>query len=200
VRRELDVEHYRPKVCVTEWSGKPAVVSDTPPREVDVGAGYWWLAFAWDNYSLACKGCNQGWKRNLFPIEAPRCACIEGVEVSERPLLVEPASAFRTRDHFRWDDAGHVLPESDVGYATIVTCGLNRRELTSPRLKAAIRTNRVLDRLIRSLRRHDATEVHQMADELAELGSRFAEFTSMVRWIAENRLGRRWEEIEGMPA
>ena len=41
VKRELDVEHYRPKVLVTRWDGDPPQVSDKPPKEIDVGPGYW---------------------------------------------------------------------------------------------------------------------------------------------------------------
>ncbi len=56
---EIDVEHYRPKVSVTEWQGSPPLMSDTPPREVNERGGYWWLSFTWSNFALSCKTCNQ---------------------------------------------------------------------------------------------------------------------------------------------
>lgn len=40
-----DVEHYRPK------------------------SSYWWLAYCYDNYLVACQLCNQKFKRNAFPVQ-----------------------------------------------------------------------------------------------------------------------------------
>lgn len=199
--RELDVEHYRPKVEVTEWNDDPPFpfVSDRPPDEVRVGPGYWWLAFEWTNFSLACKTCNQGWKRNLFPVAAPRNVCVEGIEARELPLLLDPGSGFRTRDHFRWTDDGILEPLTPEGRATIITMGLNRSELLDRRAKVAIDTNRALDRFMTSLRVGDRAAGHEAFGELRMRGSRREEFTSMVRWLVEERLQRSWDEIRGLP-
>ncbi|MCY3550006.1 MAG: hypothetical protein OXN27_13635 [Candidatus Poribacteria bacterium] len=40
-----DVEHYRPK------------------------SSYWWLAYCYDNYLVSCQLCNQGFKKDAFPIQ-----------------------------------------------------------------------------------------------------------------------------------
>ena len=49
-----DVEHFRPKLGITEEPGHP---------------GYWWLAYNWDNYFFSCKTCNsQAHKGNHFPL------------------------------------------------------------------------------------------------------------------------------------
>jgi len=199
VRRELDVEHFRPKVCVTEWRGNPPIVSDTPPGEHEVGPGYWWLAFDWNNYSLACRTCNQGWKRNLFPVAAPRPTCIEGVESAEKPLLLDPGSSFRTRDHFRWTNDGIVEDVSPEGYATIVTFGLNRRELTVRRGKVALDALRALDRFYDGWRSNDRQRYTEAYDTLGALGERSREFTSMVRWLVEEGFGCSWDELDRMP-
>lgn len=45
-----DVEHFRPK------------------------AVYWWLAYDLDNFLFACQICNQVWKGDRFPVNAPRLA------------------------------------------------------------------------------------------------------------------------------
>jgi hypothetical protein len=200
LKRELDVEHYRPKVRVTEWAGAPPFISDEPPREVDVGPGYWWLAFQWSNYSLSCGTCNRGWKRNLFPVAPPRLACMEGVEATERPLLLAPGSTFHTRDHFRWTVDGVMAPCSEEGYATIVTCGLNRKELTVLRGKVALKTSRSLDDFLHAFRLDRKTEARRAWQALGELGSRSAEFTSMVRWLVEERMRRSWNELPDMPS
>lgn len=198
-RRELDVEHYRPRVRVTEWAGSPPLVTDSPPPEVNVGPGYWWLAFDWANLSLACKTCNEGWKRCLFPVRSPRPRYREGMEAEERALLVEPGSAFRTADHFKWTSDAFMLPNSEEGYATIVSCGLNRSELVTRRQKIALDVHEALGLLIRALRYHDRSRQEAAFGAFARLGSRTEEFTSMVRWFFEDRLGRPWEEFEPLP-
>ncbi len=193
--RELDVEHYRPTLEIKEWTGDPPLISDTPPAQTSVGSGYWWLAFEWTNYSLACRTCNQGWKRNLFPVDPPRISpCVPGIEAREVPLLLDPGSSFRTRDHFRWTIEGIVEPVSPEGRATIITMGLNRNELLDRRAKTALDTKRALDRFVTALR-NDTTDSEPAFAELRSRGSRREEFTSMVRWLVEERLGCRWEEL-----
>lgn len=198
-KRELDVEHYRPKVWATEWAGAPPLVSDTPPAEINDRPGYWWLAFAWSNYSLGCKTCNQGWKRNLFPLASP-LPSVEGIEQHEAPLLLDPGTPFRTRDHFRWITGSIMEPVSDRGRATIIVCGLNRRELTLRRVKVAHDVSELLDTFLRSGRRHDATTQRVTFTKLARLGARTEEFTGMVRWLVEERLQCAWEDLDGVPS
>ncbi|MFO0646319.1 MAG: hypothetical protein U0326_08765 [Polyangiales bacterium] len=195
-KRELDVEHYRPKVCVTEWSGAPAIVSDAPPPEVNERGGYWWLAFSWSNFSLACKTCNQGWKRNLFPVRSPRVADVkEGDELADGALLLDPSAPFRVRDHFRWTPGGIIEPVSDEGRATIITCGLNRRELLERRGQVAQNVLAHRGQFLQAIRRRDATRSKSEKTELAALGAITAEFTGMVRWLVEEGVGRAWEEL-----
>ena len=198
-KRELDVEHYRPKARITEWDGDPPIVSDTPPREIEISPGYWWLAFGWENYSLACKTCNSGWKRNLFPVVSPRPGHVEGVEGVEEPLLLDPGSTFRARDHFCWTVDGLVEPISRRGYATIVTCGLNRKDLAIRRAKVAVQTSGALDHFLLNVLRGDQAGQRKAYSALARLGSRSEEFTGMVRWLVEERLGHPWDELDGMP-
>lgn len=199
VTRELDVEHYRPKARVTEWRGSPPVVSDIPPDEVDVGPGYWWLAYSWSNFTLACKLCNQSWKRNLFPVESPRPPVGEGSEDRERPLLLNPATDFRSREHFRWLLDGIMEPLTPEGYATVVTVGLNRNDLLARRSKVAIRIGQVLARFLWALRIGDKQSQILALMEVFALGDSGEEFTSMVRWFVEEALGCSWGELDGAP-
>lgn len=196
--RELDVDHYRPKAWITEWDGSPPIVTDIGPKEVDVGHGYWWLAFTWSNYVLACKTCNGGFKRNLFPVAGSREACIEGVELRERPLLLDPGSRFDPRDHFHWAH-GTMEPLSEEGRATILTCGLNRGELVSERLKIANQVNEDLAEFSAALRRHDAACAREQFAKIAAAGSRREPFTSMTRWLVEEHLKCRWDDLDGVP-
>lgn len=72
-----DVEHFRPK------KGGDGATHD----------GYWWLAYAFDNYLLSCRTCNSNIKRNRFPI-APGTAHITYVNrvdlAKEARLLLDP--------------------------------------------------------------------------------------------------------------
>lgn len=199
--REIDVEHYRPKAEVSEWQGDPPPVTDTPPSQVSCGDGYWWLAFAWDNYSFACKPCNQHWKRNLFPVRGPRPPCVEGVERLEQPLLLDPASSFSPRDHFRWDIlSGTITGVSDEGRATIITCGLNRSGLRRLRSKAALKTQAGIREFLEAWRRGGKARAAEALRNVEELTSKSEEFTSMRRWIVEQDAGMTWEEFARLTA
>jgi hypothetical protein len=194
--RELDVEHYRPKAGVTRWDGTPSLYSDTPPREVSVSdKGYWWLAYEWHNYSLACAPCNQHWKRNLFPMRDPRLPILEGEEASEVPLLIDPMSSFRTADHFKWTSEGVMEAKSDAGFATIVTCGLNRTALLALRMKTAKIVLGELVELKRSLHNENRRS-HLLA--LRALCAPDAEFAGMNRWWVEHNLGWTWERLSAV--
>lgn len=77
IRRESDVEHYRPKSGVTGENNHP---------------GYWWLAYEWTNYLYSCKPCNETYKRNFFPLlEGSARAVGPDQDISiERPVLINP--------------------------------------------------------------------------------------------------------------
>lgn len=77
LRREPDVEHFRPKTKI-----------DREP-----GLGYWWLAYEWSNLFFACKACNQEYKRTQFPLEEDGVRAEPGQPdlSSERPTLANPA-------------------------------------------------------------------------------------------------------------
>jgi hypothetical protein len=72
-----DIEHYRPK-----------------GSELDPEAyGYWWLAYDYTNYYLACAECNRSYKHHDFPLDAgsPKAVYGNGAGLEEeRPLLVNP--------------------------------------------------------------------------------------------------------------
>jgi uncharacterized protein (TIGR02646 family) len=76
-----DVEHFRPKQAYCQNSGEPLQYP-----------GYYWLAYEWSNLYLACPGCNQRHKRNLFPLENPgdRSSNHLGKLDREQPLFIDP--------------------------------------------------------------------------------------------------------------
>src|SRR5260370_22556087 len=77
MKRESDVEHFRPK-------GEVHLEPNHP--------GYWWLAYSWENYFYACKPCNQGYKKTQFPLLAGgiRAVSPAGGLALEEPVLINP--------------------------------------------------------------------------------------------------------------
>ena len=73
-----DVEHFRPKAKVQEDATHP---------------GYWWLAYKYENYVLACRICNSSRKGNRFPLTGGTLRARLPTEAltAERPVLFHPA-------------------------------------------------------------------------------------------------------------
>jgi hypothetical protein len=183
--RELDVEHFRPSGRVTLWAEAPELERNVPPREFDCrGTGYWWLAHRWENWALACKTCNSGWKRNLFPVVGEHADPLaQGCEAAEHPLLLDPGERFETREHFSWS-GGSIEATSPRGRATIIACGLNRDFLPAGRLSL----QEDWDSRLSDARRTGKWE------RVARMGARTSEFAGMVRWLTEEALGCRWAD------
>lgn len=87
-RSDYSVDHFRPKKRVRHDDG----------TECD---GYWWLAFDWRNFRLACDFCNSPHTRedgetlgksDFFPIlnEDCRAHCPDDNLEDEMPLLLDP--------------------------------------------------------------------------------------------------------------
>jgi hypothetical protein len=199
-RRELHVDHVRPKAAHDRWSALPPLIADVPPpTQRTPQRGYWWLAFTWSNYALACADCNSDWKRCLFPLPDDAIPGGEGCEHEERPLLLLPGEPFRTADHFSWTVDGIMLPCSDRGAATLRTCGLNRLHLVSARKKVLRDVYRDRDDLLRALRQGDDPSLHNAIAQVARRGRRGEAFAGMTRWVIEQAVGLPWEEINGLP-
>lgn len=76
-KREMDVEHYRPK-------GK--LENDEDHN------GYWWLVFKWNNLLWSCKTCNQEYKRVIFTLLPGSTRAYEEANNLnlEKPHLINP--------------------------------------------------------------------------------------------------------------
>jgi hypothetical protein len=73
-RIEFDLEHFRPKSTVACWPNPPR--TNNFDYGIDTGAasdtGYYWLAYAPENYTASCKICNSLYKSSYFPITGAR--------------------------------------------------------------------------------------------------------------------------------
>ncbi len=194
---ELHVDHFRPKGAVTAWRGDlPQVLNKAPPQE-KVADGYWWLAHAWENWNLACYECNSTWKRNLFPRMGPHPLHAEGVEENEVLLLLDPTSDFETRAHFFWDHAGYMFGRTEVGLATVITCGLNRGLLVKARMTKVPDILQSVTRFKHALAGGHDDAIDRTARQLACFGDSGAEFAGMARHLVESEMQDTWESLFG---
>lgn len=129
-----DVEHFRPKAALTRL--EPGADGVDPAPEVLVSdRGWWWLAYAWSNWLVACERCNQRWKRGLFPVvgghDGPPCPD----DPLQEPLLLHPFDGPDPEAHLGFDRNGAIRPQNASPYAleTIRTYGLHRPDLVEKR-------------------------------------------------------------------
>jgi len=209
-----DVEHYAPKSEVGELDTNPTTWGEEEPHSNRVARsrtvrcvsqrGYWWRAYAWENYLFACGNCNQKWKRTLFPVaEIPR-VCPPSESTKETPLLLHPFGLIDPAEHLRFTDFGAIeaAAGSAHGAATIRTCYLDRGSLTRARATDAANAFTLAWRLRdaqkawRSSTADTArvTLMNALAD-LLRLGGEDHQFAGMVRIIAKQVTGCSWDRL-----
>lgn len=166
-RSYSDVEHFRPKTAAVRSDGSSE-------------AGYWWLAYRFDNLYFACSSCNRP-KKDRFPLQSGGRALVAEEDpraLAEPAFLLDPgfddAEAHLT---FAWiEDVGYQiapLDGSERGRWTIDILGLDRDDLTRLRIGHYLR---VLEPLIRRFARVRGTgDAAALAEILME-----AEFHSQA--------------------
>jgi uncharacterized protein (TIGR02646 family) len=121
-----DVEHFRPKQAYKQATGEPLY-----------RPGYYWLAYEWNNLYLACSGCNQRHKQNLFPLQNPSARAIShrhnlGLE---QPLFIDPGKE-DPEEFIRFRGEVAYATEANIrGQATLDALKLNQRSLPEARLQ-----------------------------------------------------------------
>lgn len=203
------MEHFRPKLAI--WRlGRPGIERDglnnvkgrtfhKAPDEGCFDAGYWWLAYAWDNYLVACGSCNRTWKSCLFPVERARADAPQpGDEAEELPLLLDPYGEVDPALHLTFDQLGTVsaLDGSPIGQATIETLGLWRVSVQTSRREKAKETWRVLQIVEDAAAAGQDDVVRERLGDLARLGEAGTAHAGMVRCVVVQKTGLPWEEVE----
>lgn len=208
-----NIDHFRPKaevedlseqgkempddVCIAPGSRK---VSKRWPR------GYWWLAYDWNNFLLACGDCNCRWKIGVFPIVGGRKGPPTPEEwEKENPLLLNPFGNEDPAEHLEFSEFGGIVPldGSPLGRETIKTCNLDRGSLRGRRHSVALQTGYWVSQVIIACtpRRGGVTETDRiLAREairnLRHSGEETMEFCGMVRNMVCQSLGlSAWSEL-----
>lgn len=130
------VDHFAPKgavhVLVSDGIELEDLsnVRDRETREIS-GTGYYWIAYDWNNWLLACERCNTRWKGSLFPVREDPHPCPPHPRRRYTALLLNPYGPADPVDHLDFNSLGQIFPRtgSAVGDATIRTCGLERESL-----------------------------------------------------------------------
>lgn len=124
VFQEGDVEHFRPKKAVQQNKGEPLIYP-----------AYYWLAYDWNNLYLACKPCNQNYKKNLFPLQNPeKRANNHKADLSiEQPILIDLSQEEPTEFIGFRGAAAYGIDPQERGKKSIEILGLNRQQLRAAR-------------------------------------------------------------------
>lgn len=176
------VDHFRPKGKARQGDGQPR-------------AGYWWLAFKWDNYRLCGQLLNVK-KRDFFPVKHPAIAqpTVPDTLEFENCILLDPLKDEARLVSFERQDDGDCIAvcspgsgESDIERVavTIDILGLNRLK--------ALNKNRadIWDKCLDRIRDYRNAEIEAInytraalqavaATALAELCWEEAEFSSVA--------------------
>jgi uncharacterized protein (TIGR02646 family) len=124
-----DIEHFYPKAIYAE------------------------RAFHWDNYLLACSGCNSNYKRNQFPLDD-----------TNQAMMIDPTVDDPTEHLSFTPSTGRFVGLTERGERSIEICSLNRAILNQGRRDAWV----TLCHLIPAYVAHRRRGENGRADELRE--------------------------------
>ena len=207
-----DVEHYAPKSEVaglgpddSTWGMEAPNSSRVKGRKLLELAprGYWWLAYSWSNYLLACAVCNQKWKRTIFPVREPPSRVVPPAEASsEQALLLNPFRGPHPARHLRFNADGSVAAwkNSRHGLETIKTVGLDRPSVRFVRRPFVSDAYQALRELADARARGDDAGEERALRDLVRLGDAERQFAGAVRAIVEQELGVAWKDVEAAAA
>lgn len=177
-----DVEHFRPKQAYKQATGEALKYP-----------AYYWLAYEWDNLYLACTGCNQRHKQNLFPLQNPAERATnhkEKVE-QEQPLFIDFGKE-SPEDFigFRGEIA-YAIQGNHRGQITIDSLKLNNRALPEARLEK-LQPLRVLHQvLLLAKQSPNDQKVQELAKEAKDILENAildsAEFAAVVRCAIDSK-------------
>lgn len=157
-----DVEHFRPKQAYKQTMGQAL---QRP--------GYYWLAYEWDNLYLACPGCNQRHKQNLFPLQNPAQRAVShrhSIDI-EQPLFIDPGKENPEEFIGFRGEIAYAIAGNARGQTTLNSLRLNQRSLPEARLQR-LRLLKALWQIVqlaRSDNELDNAEFQELAKEAKTL-------------------------------
>ena len=184
-----DVEHYRPKLGVTDENDVPVV-----------HPGYFWLAYDWRNLLPSCGKCNRLTKTpagkligkgERFPVSGPR-ATKRGGEVKEVALFLHPVFD-EPADHLTLDaKTGLLAGKTDRGKVTVELLGLNREGLPEERKKVYTSVRGIISDSFGALKHG---EFQEAADKL-DLLQQYKDGIEAYSWAGRMALAEDKKRLE----
>jgi len=174
-KREPDIDHFRPKGAVTGIRGR--------------NSGYWWLAYDWNNLFFACRSCNQGYKKNLFPlIGGKRARGSRTSLATELPALIDPVKD-RPEEliGYVWEFSKVPLAKpvgtdaKQRGRKTIEILGLSRDLLNEERGRLLLALRVIAEKMHAALHLGKTSLTTRTKKEILEATSRSNEFAGFRR-------------------
>lgn len=206
-----DIDHYRPKArisrLIAEGAEIPGHNSRDPsvPRKIEPTCrpGYFWLAYDWRNYLLACGTCNQKYKLDLFPVDGGHSAAPTRKSCKkETALLLNPYGKIDPGLHLQFDKAGLITPykDSPIGLETIRTCGLHRETLRSSRQREASEACLFIRRIDRELQQPvwNERKLRIAVGRLVRIGAPSKPHAGMVRILWSQQMGLSWKHLANL--
>ena len=177
-----DVEHFRPKQAYKQATG-----------EVLKYPAYYWLAYEWENLYLACTGCNQRHKQNLFPLQNPLERATNHKEKieQEQPLFIDLGKE-NPEDFIGFRGViAYAIQGSQRGQITIDSLKLNDRALPEARLEKLQPLRRLNQVLLLAMQRPNDQEFQELAKDAKEILENAildsAEFAAVVRCAIDSK-------------
>ena len=200
-QRYGDVEHFRPKLRVTDIQGR---LIFSKARE---HGGYWWLAYSWRNLLPACEACNRfgtgpdglkSGKWDRFPtVGDVWYQDARGIR-RERPLLLNPLED-DPNEHLVFDDTGVIGHRTERGRTTIEVLGLNRDALVDERRVASRRAADDVRRLFEAYARLDVDEAKEYEGRLRDVEGGRVPFSAAARAAVQRAYERQRAMIQRYP-
>lgn len=198
-----DVEHFAPKGELSqldplnigsEADNLGSVTGRSTPILSD--RAYWWKAYEWSNYLLACPNCNRKWKRGCFPVQQNPRQIPPSPEIVEDPLLLNPFDDVEVEYRFLYTEFGAIKPVGGNTRATVTIsiCGLDRPSLTFRRASFAADAFRNCRQLFWAVEKNPVG-VKAAAENLLAMGDISREHAGMIRAIWKQQ-GLEWEALE----
>ncbi len=198
---ELPTEHFRPKAEAKRgFPGAPGLVE----------AGYWWLAWSWNNLFFACATCNsQANKGNWFPLEPGSAALSPPAHAvgwplphalfnlsQESPTLLDPGDPKEEDplDHLRWVPVDRGQPTKHWAWALKKLS--SRGRVTARILGLDLLADRMSD-VFKPLWDRFARDVLAPSNERVAL-SAWAKLSDEVARPEEEFAGAKWSMLDSL--
>ena len=171
-----DVEHFRPKQAYKQATGEALKYP-----------AYYWLAYEWENLYLACTGCNQRHKQNLFPLQNPaeRATNHKQSIDQEQPIFIDFGKENPEEFIGFRGQVAYAIEGNQRGKITIDSLKLNDRALPESRLQKLQILRGLNQVLLLAIQRPNDQEFQELAmeakDTLKKAVLDSAEFTAATR-------------------